>query len=212
MNHIFRPYLRKFVLVFLDNILVYSCDWKTHLTHLEHVLKTLSTTRFVVNKKKCSFGKTQVKYLGHVISKHGVSIDPHKVTSVQNWPIPHNVKGVRDFLGLTNYYRKFIHGYGKIAKPLTDLTKKDGFVGNGAATLAFEELKKVVTTAHVLALQDFSQVLEVECDASGQDLGAVLMQSGKPVAFYSKALSPSNLSKSIYEKELMAVVLAIQQW
>lgn len=191
---------------------MYSRDWDSHLAHLECVLNTLSSSKFVTNPKKCSFGKSHIEYLGHVISKDGVAADPNKVTSVKNWPLPHNVKGVRGFLGLTVYYRKFIRGYGKIAKPLTDLTKKDGFSWTQEATETFELLKKALITAPVLALPGFNQIFEIESDASGRGLGAILMQRGRSLTYYSKALSPKNLIKSIYEKELMVVALAIQHW
>lgn len=122
------------------------------------------------------------------------------------------MKGVRGFLGLTSYYRRFIVNYGKIAKPLTEITKKDAFHWNLETNLAFEELKRAVTSALVLAYPDFSIPFEVECDASGKGVGAVLMQQRKPIAYFSKAFSGANLSKSTYEKELMAVALAIQHW
>ncbi|XP_027936242.1 uncharacterized protein LOC114191269 [Vigna unguiculata] len=142
MNNIFKAYLRKFVLVFFDDILVYSKGWGEHLKHVTIVLKLLREQDLKVNGKKCVFGSRQVEYLGHLISEKGVAVDPEKIKSVLNWPIPHNVKGVRGFLGLTGYYRKFIANYGKIARPLTELTKKDGFHWGPAAELAFEELKK----------------------------------------------------------------------
>jgi len=212
MNQVFKPYLRKFVLVFFDDILVYSRRWQDHLENLSLVLQLLQQQAFVVNQKKCVFGSRQVVYLGHVISEKGVVVDPEKIRSVVEWPIPRNVKGVRGFLGLTGYYRKFIAGYGRIAKPLTELTKKDGFKWDSTALTAFEELKKVMTQAPVLVLPNFTQPFEIECDASGAGIGAVLMQNRRPIAYFSKALSPNNLSKSAYEKELMALVLAVQHW
>ena len=115
------------------------------MEHLKQVLKVLQDNQLVVNKKKCSFGERQVEYLGHVISGQGVAVDPEKVRSVINWPIPRNVKGVRGFLGLTGYYRKFIVVYGMIAKPLTELTKKEGFHWETEALQAFEKLKTVMT-------------------------------------------------------------------
>jgi hypothetical protein len=212
MNDVFRPWLRKFVLVFFDDILVYSNDWQTHLSHLEEVLKVLQGHGLVANKKKCLFAQTTVEYLGHLISGEGVAVDPNKVVSVTNWPKPKNVKGVRGFLGLTGYYRKFIKDYGKIAKPLTELTKKDAFTWNEETQLAFDTLKVCLTIAPVLALPDFNKDFVIECDASGNGIGAILMQEKRPVAYFSKALGVRNLTKSAYEKELMAVVLAIQHW
>ncbi|KAK2389125.1 hypothetical protein QL285_062745 [Trifolium repens] len=212
MNEVFKPLLRKCVLVFFDDILVYSKDWTTHLLHLKEVLQLLTNNSLVANKKKCYFGQKSVEYLGHLITDGGVAVDPSKVTSVVNWPVPKNVKGVRGFLGLTGYYRKFIRDYGKIAKPLTELTKKDGFTWNEGAQTAFEELKVKLTTAPVLALPNFAKDFVIECDASGGGVGAILMQDKRPIAYFSKALGVRNLTKSAYEKELMAVVLAINHW
>ncbi|GAU50456.1 hypothetical protein TSUD_373220 [Trifolium subterraneum] len=168
--------------------------------------------KLVVNKKKCSFAQQSVEYLGHVVTGNGVAVDPSKVVGVLQWPQPRNVKGVRGFLGLTGYYRKFIQDYGKIAKPLTELTKKDGFKWGKEVQVAFDTLKQKLTTAPLLALPDFSKNFVIECDASGTGIGAILMQDKRPVAYFSKALGVRNLSKSAYEKELMAVVLAIQHW
>ncbi|XP_048429391.1 uncharacterized protein LOC125472242 [Pyrus x bretschneideri] len=127
MNEIFRPYLRKFVLVFFDDILVYSPSWAAHLHHLSLVLRILQTHQLFVKKTKCDFGKSQIEYLGHVVSREGVAADPAKLQSIQDWPVPKSVKALRGFLGLTGYYRKFIPNYGKICGPLTALTKKDAF-------------------------------------------------------------------------------------
>ncbi|PNX92555.1 retrotransposon-related protein, partial [Trifolium pratense] len=212
MNDIFRPYLRHFVLVFFDDILVYSKSEKEHLGHLKVVLAVLKSHCFVANQNKCKFGCTQVDYLGHVISGEGVAVDPDKIKCVLEWPEPKNVKGVRGFLGLTGYYRKFIKDYGKIAKPLTELTKKNNFKWGPEAMSAFNRLKKIMTTPPVLVLPNFDIPFEVECDAAGRGIGAVLMQQKQPIAFFSKALSEGNLTKSVYEKELMALVLAIQHW
>ena len=115
------------------------------MEHLKQVLKVLQDNQLIVNKKKCTFGKRQVEYLGHVISGEGVVMDLEKVMSAMNWPIPCNVRGVRGFLGLTGYCRKFIVGYGMIAKPLTELTKKEGFHWETEALQAFEKLKTVMT-------------------------------------------------------------------
>ncbi|GAU28744.1 hypothetical protein TSUD_372530 [Trifolium subterraneum] len=213
MNEVFRPLLRKFVLVFFDDILIYSKSWQTHILELTEVLQILKRhNKLVANRKKCQFGQRAVEYLGHLITGSGVAVDPMKVQSVIQWPVPKNVKGVRGFLGLTGYYRKFIKDYGKIAKPLTELTKKEGFKWGPQAQKAFEVLKQKLTTAPVLALPDFDKEFVVECDASGVGLGAILMQERKPIAFFSKALGGKSLAKSAYERELMAVALAVQHW
>ena len=209
MNQVFKPFLRRFVLVFFDDILIYSKGWNDHVQQLMQILEVLQAKRFMANRKKCSFGSKQIKYLGHIISQKGVAVDLEKIKSIVDWPIPHNVKGVRGFLGLTEYYRKFIKGYGKMAKSLTELTKKEGFKWGEEALQAFEELKKVMTTSPVLVLPDFTQPFEIECDASGRGVGVVLMQKKKPIAYFSKALLKNNLVKLAYEKELMALVLVV---
>jgi hypothetical protein len=129
------------VVVFFDDILVFSKDWDAHVAHLEEVLKILHQQVLFANKKKCNFGQTSVEYLGHVNSAEGVAVDPAKISSVLQWLVPKTVKGVRGFLGLSRYYQKFIYNYGKIAHPLTELTRKDGFKWGPSAHNAFEELK-----------------------------------------------------------------------
>ena len=181
--------LRKYVLVFFDDILVYSKTWEDHLQHLQTVLTLLQGNKFYANRKKCTFGQPTVEYLGHIIIEQGVAMQADKIQAVVSWSILRNVKGVRGFLGLTRYYCKFIQWYGKIAKPLTELTKKDNFEWGPAAQMAFEQLKKVIVTTPVLRLPNFSQPFEIEYDASSKGIGVVLMQNQHPIAYYSKALS-----------------------
>lgn len=176
------------------------------------VLNLLQQHQWVANPKKSEFGRTHIRYLGHIISENGVEMDGEKVEAIIGWEEPKNIKALRGFLGLTVYYWRFVRNYGKLARPLTDMLKKGNFAWTNSAREAMEKLKIAITTAPVLALPDFTQPFHVECDASGVGVGVVLTQNRRPIAFFSKALSEGTLSKSIYEKELMALVLAIQHW
>jgi hypothetical protein len=212
MNEIFRDVRRKFVLVLFDDILIYSRSWGEHMDHLAIVFNILWTNKLYVRKSKCNFGQIRVNYLGHVIDREGVAVDPEKIRSMLEWPRPSTLKALRGFLGLTGYYRKFIQNYGVIARPLTQLLKKDAFKWNAEAEQALLQLKTAMTQAPVLAMPDFSKTFVIECDASGFGLGAILMLDRRPIAFFSQVLQGRNLSLSAYEKEMMALVAAIKKW
>jgi hypothetical protein len=212
MNDILRAYLRRFVLVFFDDILIYSTSWTDHLRHLRIVFELLRHHRLFVKHSKCSFGVDAVAYLDHTISGAGVAMDPAKVQAIHDWPRPRFARAVRGFLGLAGYYRKFVHNYGSIAAPLTALLKKDGFAWNSTAEEAFGALKAAVTSALVLTLPDFSKPFVVECDASTYGFGAVLLQDGHPVAFFSRPVAPRHRSLAAYERELIGLVLAVRHW
>ncbi|TYK14463.1 Ty3/gypsy retrotransposon protein [Cucumis melo var. makuwa] len=204
MNSIFKSYLRKFVLVFFDDILIYSKDVESHLQHLGLALQVLRKNELYANQKKCSFAKTKVDYLGHIISGKGVEVDPEKIRAIKEWPTPKNVREVRGFLGLTGYYRKFVQHYSSIAAPLTQLLKLGGFKWNKDAEEAFLKLQNAMMTLPILALPDFNAIFEVETDASGYGVGAVLMQSKRPIAYFSHTLAIRDRAKPVYERELMA--------
>lgn len=165
MNTILGPYLRKFVMVFLDDILIYSPNLEYHLIHLGTVLTKLREHKFFVKLSKCTFAQHSLEYLGHIISDQGVATDPSKTEAMLHWPRPTNVTELRGFLGLTGYYRRFIRHYGIIAKPLTSLLKKHSFQWTEQSDDAFSKLKTAMAQAPVLALPDFSDTLTVETDA-----------------------------------------------
>jgi hypothetical protein len=141
MNDNFRQHLRKFILVFFDDILIYSKSQTDHLHHLTVVFELLCANQLVAKKEKCVFGSNQMEYLGHIIIKERVATDPNKVVAMMNWPIPTNIKQLRGFLGLTGYYRKFVKGHGELCRPLTQLLKKGSFNWTSSATMAFNQLK-----------------------------------------------------------------------
>jgi hypothetical protein len=176
MNSIVAPFLRKFAIVFLDDILVYSSSWSEHLEHLRLVLLKLRETQFYAKLSKCSFGQHSIQYLGQIISDQGVATDPDKTAAMATWPIPTNATQPRGFLGLTGYYRTFVQNYGMITKSLTQLLTKKGFEWSAAATDAFLTLKTAMSSTPVLALPDFNLPFTVETNSCETGIGAVLMQ------------------------------------
>jgi hypothetical protein len=187
MNSILYPYIRKFVVVYIDDILIFSKTEAEHQAHVRLVLEVLKREKFFVCKAKSSFAQKEVKYLGHIVDKQGICPDPKKVEAVQTWPVPKNVHDVRSFLGLVNYFRKFIEHYSEIAVPLTNLTKKSHpWVWTGRCQDAFGLLKQKLIEAPLLRTPDESLPYEVVTDASDLGLGGVLLQEGHPVAFESR--------------------------
>ena len=148
----------------------------------------------------------EVEYLGHIVGHEGVKVDPKKIQAMQDWPQPKTLKSLRGFLGLIGYYRKFVRNYGRIARPLTNLLKKNSFLWTDAAQQAFMALKQAMCSTPILALPDFTKSFLIECDASGMGIGAVLMQEGRPLAFTNEQLSGKHLGQSTYEKEMMAIL------
>ena len=162
MNDLLRPYLRRFVLVFFDDILVYSPTLQDHLTHLELILQLLAQHHFFAKLSKCSFATTQVSYLGHLISSIGVTPDPDKIQAITSWPQPRSLTDLRAFLGLTGFYRKFVHHYATLVSPLTDLLQHKQFTWTSAAQEAFQILQAHMAKIPTLRLPDFQQPFTVE--------------------------------------------------
>ena len=213
MNELFRAYVGKFVLVYLDDILIYSRNPKEHVEHVRTVLEILRKHRFYAKLQKCQFMTNQLLYLGHIISTEGLKPDPAKLSALQNWKTPMNVHDVRSFLGFGNYFRKFVQAYSTLVLPLTELTKKDvPFEWTPKCENAFRELIWNLTNAPVLAIADPQKPYEVVCDASGWALGAVLLQDGRPIAFESRKMAPAELNYTVSEQELLAVVYALRMW
>lgn len=182
------------------------------MRHLELVLSNLADHKLYANWNKCDFGRKEVAHMGHKISSNGLAVDSEKIKAMLDWSVQMNLRELRGFLRLTGYYRIFVEGYGRIAAPLTEFLKGDRFVLGEEALKAFHRLKKVMTIVPVLALPDFTREFLVEVDASRYSLGAVLMQSQRPIAFYNHTLGAKARLKSIYEKELMAIMLAVLKW
>ena len=186
MNRVFRPYVDQFIVVFIDDILVYSKDAQEHEQHLKIVLQTLSEKKLYAKLRKCDFWLKEVSFLGHIVSAEGIRVDPIKIEAVMNWKPPRNVTEVRSFLGLAGYYRRFVRGFFVIASLLTKLLRKGiKFEWTEKCQNSFEQLKGVLVEALVLT-QPTGKEYTLYSDASGIGLGCVLMQDGKVVAYASR--------------------------
>jgi len=212
MNHLLKPCLKKFVLVFFDDILIYGLTWEKHLQHVDLLLQLLRKHRLFVKLSKCSFGMEEVEYLGHIVGREGVKVDPKKIQAVQDSPQPKTLKSLRGFLGLTSYYRKFVRNYGCIARPLTHLLKKNSFLLTDEAQKMFIALKQAMCSTPILALPEFTKSFLIEYDASGTGIGAILVQEGQTLAFTNQQLSGKHLGQSICEKETMAILHTVDTW
>ncbi|WVZ66641.1 LOW QUALITY PROTEIN: hypothetical protein U9M48_015831 [Paspalum notatum var. saurae] len=202
MNSVFMNELDKFVVVFIDDILIYSKNEKEHEEHLRVVLTRLREHKLYA--KFVRFRLKEVGFLGHILVEKGVAVDPSKVKDVTSWTAG-NRHEIRSFLGLAGYYRRFIKDFSKIAKPMTSLTKKNAkFVWGPKCEEGFRELKKLLTTAPVLAQPDVTKPFDVYCDASGRGLGCVLMQEGRVIAYASRQLRKHETNYPTHDAELAA--------
>nr|KYP30953.1 Retrovirus-related Pol polyprotein from transposon 17.6 [Cajanus cajan]KYP35465.1 Retrovirus-related Pol polyprotein from transposon 17.6 [Cajanus cajan] len=213
MNHILRDCIGKFVVVYFDDILVYSKTFDEHLGHLRQVLIILRENHLYANFEKCTFCKDQVNFLGFIVGKERVHVESEKIKAIQDWPTLKSVRDVRIFRGLASYYRRFVKDFSTLASPLNELVKKDvPFLRGEAQEKAFKILKEKLTNAPILALPYFDHTFELECDASGLGIGAVLLQGGHPIAYFSEKLHGTNLNYPTYDKELYALIRALQVW
>ena len=213
MNKIFHPFLDKFVVVYLDDIVIYSNTLEEHLDHLRKVFRLLRQNELYVKKEKCSFVLAEVGFLGHRIKEGKLMMDESKIEAIQKWDPPTKVPQLRSFLGLVNYYRRFIKGYSARAAPLTDLLKKGkAWTWDEKCQQAFEDLKKALTEEPVLALPDHTKVFEVHTDASDFAIGGVLMQEGHPIAFESRKLNDTERRYTVQEKEMTAIIHCLRTW
>ncbi|GJX69361.1 putative reverse transcriptase domain-containing protein [Tanacetum coccineum] len=213
MNRVCKPYLDKFIIVFFDGILIYTKSEEEHEVHLKTILDLLKKEELYAKFSKCKFWLQKVQFLGHVVNRDGIHVDPSKVKSVKNWKTPESPTEIRSFLGLAGYYRRFIENFYKIAKPLTLLTQKNKtYVWGDKQEEAFRILKEKLCNALVLAFPDGPNNFLVYCDASNQGFRCVLMQRGKVITYASRHLKTHEKNYTIYDLELGAVVFALKIW
>ena len=213
INDVLHPFLDNFCTAYLDDILIYSDTLQEHKIHVKQVLEVLAKAGLHLKPEKYEFHRTEVTYLGLIISNEGVKMDPRKIEAITKWESPRNLHDVRAFLGFANFYRRFIQGYSLVVAPMTALTRKDiKFEWLEACEKAFQQLKTAFTSAPVLKHFDPDQEVVVETDASDYVSAGILSQYDKttgilhPVAFFSKKHSPAECNYEIYDKELMAIV------
>ncbi|KAL4564653.1 hypothetical protein LXL04_028721 [Taraxacum kok-saghyz] len=213
MNRVCRPYLDKFVIVFIDDILIYSRSKEEHGKHLRLILELLRNEKLYAKFSKCEFWIQEVKFLGHVVSREGIHVDPSKIEAIENWKTPKTPTEIRQFLGLAGYYRRFIANFSKLAKPLTALTQKGvAFDWEDKQEESFQKLKHMLCTAPILSLPEGTEDFVVYCDASNQGLGCVLMQKDKVIAYASRQLKVNEVNYTTHDLELGAVVFALKIW
>ena len=180
MNHILAPYLDKFAIAYLDDVLIYSKTLDEHKQHVATVLELFRKHELYAKESKCEFFRTEVKFLGFIVGADGVKVDPEKVEAVKSWPVPQSVTDCRSFLGFVGFYRKFIDKHSEIVTPISDLTKSDKigqkFVWTPAAQIAFDKMINALCSAPVLVLPDPSKPYVVTTDASGYAIGACLIR------------------------------------
>jgi hypothetical protein len=213
MNNVLSKFLDKFVLVFIDDILIYSKNREEHEEHLRLVLQVLREHHVYAKFSKCNFFQKQIHYLGHVLSEEGVAVDPDKIRSIMEWPTPKDVSERRSFMGLAGYYRRFINGFSKIGCLITALQKKGTkFLWTPQCGEIFQTLKHILTHATVLKIADPEDDFLVCTDACKEGLRGVLMQEGKVIYYESRKLNENEVNYVTRDLELAAIVHALKMW
>ena len=213
MNRVFRPCVDQFVVVFIDNILMNLKDLENHGTHLRVVLETLRKERLYAKLSKCEFWLNEVSFLGHIVSKEGIQVDPNKIEVVVEWTSPKNVTEVRSFLGLAGYYKIFVKRFSMTAAPMTRLLQKNvKYEWSEKCQRSFDKLKAFLTEAPVLTQPTCGKEYVIFSDALLNGLGCVLMQEGKVVAYASRQLKPHGKNYPTHDLELTVIVFALKIW
>jgi hypothetical protein len=208
MNEVLREFIGKFVIVYLDDILVFSKTVAEHLKHLATVMQRLQQEKLLINMKKSSFMKIELIYLGFVISANELRMDLDKVEVIKNWPSPKNTFEVRSFHRLASFYRKFIRNFSGISAPMMETMKKrhKSFHWTEEAEKSFNLLKRKITEQPILVLLDFRKTFQVKCDASGFAIGVVLSQDDSLIAYFSEKMNEAKVKYSTYDKEFYAII------
>ena len=206
MTHTLKDFMGKFLVVYFDDILIYSKTHNDHVEYLRFLFEKLREIQLYANLKKCQFLSNNIQFLGFIVSAQGIKADPIKVQAILEWETPTNIREVRSFHGLASFYQRFIRNFSTITAPISNCLKKGDFEWTKSAQEALDKIKELITQAPVLRLPNFSKIYEVACDASNVGIGGVLSQESHPIAFYSEKLDSSKFNYSTYDKELYALV------
>lgn len=212
MNQALRPFIGRFVVVYFDDILIFSTSLAEHEEHLRQVLQVLRMEKLFAARHKCDFGVSQVLFLGYIVSDRGLSVDHSKIEAVHSWPTPSTVSEVRSFHGLASFYWRFVPNFSSIMAPITNCIRDVKLIWTTEAAQAFDLIKEKLTTAPILVLPDFTSPFELHCDASKIGIGAVLSQNSRPVAYHSEKLAGARSRYSTYDVEFYAIVQATKHW
>jgi hypothetical protein len=213
MNGVFREYLDKFVIVFLDDILVYSKSEEEHEHHLRIVLQVIREHKLYAKLSKCSYYQKKIHYLGHIISKYGIVMEPEKIEAIREWSVPKNVTEVKSFMGLVGYYKSFIVGFSRISHPITSLQRKEKkFQWTKECERSFQQLKQLLTSAPILRIANPNEDFVVCKDACKEGLGGILSQNGFVVCYESRKFKEHESLYATHNLELAVIVHALKKW